>query len=207
MAYSKTIKWTFYIFTFFLITVVATVLSAMKPGDKVPDVSNAILIVGVIYGVIYMIIKFLNRFRKEKCNNNQNKKRCLLFSKQKKAYLILVALVFLIAGIFYWYEVRPARIKHYCSWVKKHSNAIPERSGVTEEELFNSGLIEDCEKKYPDNEYSGKIFGNLSKEFCQDKNQKTIKEYSIYKPYEPAKNWKVEATKEEYEFCLHNKGL
>jgi len=61
----KKYKWLFYICTFLFITSVATVLSAMKPGDKVPDVSNAILIVGVIYGIIYLIVKFLNKLGKE----------------------------------------------------------------------------------------------------------------------------------------------
>lgn len=57
-------KFFFIIFTFFLVTVVATVLSAIKPGGKVPDVSNAILIVGAIYGIIYLIVKFLKKLRK-----------------------------------------------------------------------------------------------------------------------------------------------
>ncbi len=37
----------------------------MKPGDKVPDVSSAILVVGVIYGVGYLIIKLIKKTKKE----------------------------------------------------------------------------------------------------------------------------------------------
>ena len=63
MEYKK-YKLPFFIATFFLVTIVATILSAMKPGDKVPAVSNAILIVGAIYGIIYLIVKFLRKLRK-----------------------------------------------------------------------------------------------------------------------------------------------
>ncbi|PIR92442.1 hypothetical protein COU01_01745 [Candidatus Falkowbacteria bacterium CG10_big_fil_rev_8_21_14_0_10_44_15] len=116
--------------------------------------------------------------------------------------LIIVSL-----GLFYWYEIRPAKIKHDCSWIKQHSDAIPEKQPMTKEELLNAGLIEDCDKKYLDNEYSTEFFGNISKELCQKKVKSVINEYSSYKPYEPAKEWKVKASNEEYEFCLHDKGL
>ncbi len=116
--------------------------------------------------------------------------------------LIIVSL-----GLFYWYEIRPAKIKHDCSWIKQHSDVIPEKQPMTKEELLNTGLIEDCDKKYPDNEYSTKTFGNISKELCQKKVKSVINEYSSFKPYEPAKDWEVKASNKEYEFCLHDKGL
>src|SRR3989344_5597148 len=59
----KKYKWPFYIFTFLLITVVATVLSAMKEGDKVPDVSNAILLVGAVYVVFILLYRLFQSFR------------------------------------------------------------------------------------------------------------------------------------------------
>lgn len=52
-------KWPFYLFTFFLVTVVAAALK--KPESNVPALSEAIILVGVIYGAIYLVVKLLKR--------------------------------------------------------------------------------------------------------------------------------------------------
>ena len=60
----KKLKWPFYIFTFLLVTIVAAVLKEIN-GKKVPQVSDAILIVGAIYGIGYLIIKFIKKLLKK----------------------------------------------------------------------------------------------------------------------------------------------
>lgn len=58
-------KIVFFIAYFLLVTIIAAAMK--KPDQTVPPVSEAILIVGAIYGVIYLIVlfvKFLKRFRK-----------------------------------------------------------------------------------------------------------------------------------------------
>ena len=42
-----------------LVTIVAAVLQ--KPGQTIPPVSNAILIVGAIFGVIYLVVKLVKK--------------------------------------------------------------------------------------------------------------------------------------------------
>lgn len=57
-----------FIIILILAVILATFMAAaqMKPGGQtpVPSLSDAILIVGAIFGVIYLIVKFLKRFRK-----------------------------------------------------------------------------------------------------------------------------------------------
>lgn len=103
-------KWLLYIVTFFLVTVIGTVLSAMKPGDKVPDVSNAILIVGAIYGVIYLIIKFFKRFKNGEIKKENGGR---IKANKNKGLLILLGLL-LLTGWFYWFQYRPTKIRSYC---------------------------------------------------------------------------------------------
>jgi hypothetical protein len=101
----------------------------------------------------------------------------------KKLLIIIVILVIVLAGFaFFWYEWRPAKIKHDCSWVKRHSDPIPERLPKSQEE------IDACKK-----ECSGQPFCCLA--------------FSLSHPAIPEKNWWEEASPEEYIFCIHEKGL
>ncbi len=122
----------------------------------------------------------------------------------KKISLFLIILTLLISG-FYWFQVRPTQIKHDCSWVKKHSEAIPARKGMTKEELQTKGLLKDCPPE---------LKPKLLEDFAANRNEimcsydnATIIEDNKPLPYTPAKDWWVKATKEEYQFCLHDKGL
>ena len=66
-----------------------------------------------------------------------------------KCFLFILGLA-LLAGWFYWFAYRPARIKHDCSWVKRHKNAIPARPAMTVEELKAKEIIVDCDKETED---------------------------------------------------------
>jgi hypothetical protein len=113
-----------------------------------------------------------------------------------------------ISFFFYWYSIRPAQIKQACSWVKKHSNAIPARKGMTEDELKTKGMLKNCPPiPDPDNSSGRGVFqGRFDILDCMVENEKIIEKYKPRK-YVPAKDWYVKATKEEYTFCLHDKGL
>jgi len=194
----KKYKWIFYIFTFFLITVVATVLSAMKPGDKVPDVSNAILIVGATYGIIYLIVKLLKRLKKGEIEKELIKKTIAYISdndnkikkNKHRIHLILLGLL-MLTGWFYWFEYRPVKIRQSCSWVKRHENAIIEQPPISEEELKKQGKFTDCSLY--------ETFIGL----CEEHNKILMEG----QPAKPARDWWEKAIKEEYEFCLHENGL
>jgi len=115
------------------------------------------------------------------------------------AFIIVASILSLSGFAFYWYEIRPAKIKRDCSWIKHHTDAVPERPSMTVEELETKGLIKECEEspKY-------ELFTEFN---CEEENKRTIEKYKSPKVAEPAKDWQVKATKEEYEFCLHDSGL
>ena len=93
---------------------------------------------------------------------------------------ILVIFLFIIGSTLYWFEWRPAQIRHNCSWIKRHSDA---KSEITQEQ-YNK-----CEE-----EYSGSMF--MAKYSCEEP-----------QPFVPARNWLEKANKDEYNFCIHEKGL
>jgi len=100
-------------------------------------------------------------------------------------FLLIIFFVFLI-GSFYWFQWRPTRIRHDCSWGKKHSNAIME---ITQEQY------EECRNKCP-----AKTFGEMIKlsSFCFCDNPRLA---------QPAKDWWEPASNRQYDFCIHEKGL
>lgn len=125
-----------------------------------------------------------------------------------RVFLILIALL-LLSGWFYWFQFRPAQIKHDCSWVKHTNEAIPARPTMSEEELKAEGLIKNCSEEETKGYKS--IFENpylsILKNECPRKNKQIIEEYKTARPAIPVKNWWVQADEYEYKFCLHDKGL
>lgn len=132
--------------------------------------------------------------------------------KRQILFILLLSLITLI-GLFYWFQIRPTQIKHDCSWVKKHSDSIPAKQGLTVEQLRAKGLIKNCSsdsnEKLDINAFldNKQLFGTRRKEIlCQYDNSEIIKNNKSQK-YIPSKDWFVKASKEEYQFCLHDKGL
>ncbi len=117
----------------------------------------------------------------------------------------------MLVGWFYWFQYRPTKIRHDCSWIKKHKDSILERpaqniydlSRVTVRDLEKKGLIQVC---------WGRENISVSEELdqydaCSERNNKVIQKLGLMKSAEPAKDWWIKTTKEEYQFCLHDKGL
>ncbi len=105
-----------------------------------------------------------------------------------KVYRILIlsvtALVLVFGGWFYWFQFRPAQIKHDCSWVKHHNDAVPAQEAITKEQQ-----IKELGDRYnPNNPYMATTD-------------------IPFRPAQPAKDWWEPATSKQYEFCLHDKGL
>ncbi len=109
----------------------------------------------------------------------------------KQNYLkigIVLILIFVIGGVFYWYELRPAKIKHDCSWIERYSDAIPERTQAQYDQCIMLRNI-----KPP----SGSAFADfVNSSFCETSH-----------PAEPAKSWWERSSKQYYDFCIHEKGL
>lgn len=123
--------------------------------------------------------------------------------KPKTIYLVIAGLVIVLLGGFYWYELRPAKIRQECSWVKHTTKAIPARPAMSEEELRAEGMIKDDCKE------SGyvSIFSKSFEEECERKNQQTIEEYKTNRPAVPARDSYSKASDKQYDFCIKSKGL
>ena len=110
--------------------------------------------------------------------------------KIKAILPISIVILFVLGLAFYWYEWRPTQIRHDCSWVKRHADAIPARLGKTKEEFdkCEEELVNNPNVRFP-------YLEALSK--CGP----------TAEPAQPEKNWWEEANKNEYDFCIHEKGL
>jgi len=92
--------------------------------------------------------------------------------------------------MFGWLYIRPSVIKNQCSWVSKHSNFV---RGVSQEEVGRDNA------KCLENRQKFKENGNLYWDAFPCDKKSTIDQL--------AKDWVEKASKEEYDFCIHNKGL
>lgn len=126
----------------------------------------------------------------------------------KKTFIFILILL-LGSFLFYWYQIRPTQIRHDCSWVKHHTDAVQARKGMTEDELRAKGMIKTCPRT-SHSSFSGTIQpltnSDLENIGCIISNQNIIDANKPQK-YVPAKDWYEKATPQEYQFCLHDKGL
>lgn len=199
------------------LTMIALVRVLLKEGYRLE-------IYGVTVGIIVLVaLSWVFRAWWEKRNNSQNSSeqdKPLVNKVTNNSSKITIAVIVLSAlGLFYWFEVRPTRIKHDCSWVRKYRQAIPERPAMSEDELSLKGMLEDCDRyksvdsnNDTDSEKNNGIFefSDWDAELmaaCHDRNRVVIEDYRTIKPEEPAQEWYEKATKKEYDFCLHDKGL
>jgi|SRR3989338_5568526 len=121
----------------------------------------------------------------------------------QSAVIIAVVILILIGGWFYWFQWRPATIKHDCSWVKRHTEATLGRLAKTEEEL--NYCKAECQKLPSSTNLSPSGYQPLfsSKQGCLD----TCGRDAQAEQPTPAKDWWEPASSQEYSFCLHHKGL
>ena len=146
----------------------------------------------------------------------------------KMPLIIVVTLIFLISAVsaFYWFQFRPSKIKHDCSWVTTHYDEVPAKLGKTEEELFSESKLSradfDRALKLARGEIQprGELFNSFYprevtessgfQEFV-DNRLKVLGENYLKQmqgtPFVEAHDEAKKATDEEYSFCLHDKGL
>lgn len=110
--------------------------------------------------------------------------------------LLLILIIAFVGSAFYWFSWKPAQIRHNCSWIKMHEDAIPAKPFVPapskEEIKASQKAINDCEAR-------GGIFCGMFR-IVETSSQSA-------QPERPAKDWLREATRAEYDFCIHEKGL
>jgi hypothetical protein len=121
------------------------------------------------------------------------------FSKSL-ALIILGSLI--LAGWFYWFEYRPAKIRQDCSWTKHIISAQPVQPAVTKEDVAQAHReYEDCKDKSNKNNTLGGAW------WC-DLNLKNASQYESPEiPAKPESSYYGEAEGNEYDFCIHEKGL
>lgn len=133
--------------------------------------------------------------------------RFSLYDKNMKKSLIFVTIIIVLAiisGGFYWFEYRPAKIRHDCSWKTEYISEKPADPGITKEEEEKSKVdVENCKKNIDDNNSSNQFNDLFKLANCEAK----IKTHRDPKPLEPAREEIVQTNKDEYQFCLHNKGM
>jgi hypothetical protein len=114
----------------------------------------------------------------------------------KRLSIITVAVtgLILLGSLFYWYQVRPASIKHDCSWVMVHEDM---KSAVTQAEI-------DAETKKREIDCANSKDSWERLNFCS-----LIKGITSQEPHDavPIKDYYRKASEDEYKFCLHDKGL
>ena len=144
---------------------------------------------------------------------------------RKTLIKILVIAVFLIplllisSGVFYWFQVRPTKIKHECSWVKTHFDKVPAKPAKTEEEVFVESKLskEDFERalglargEIKPRTGTAKGMSGLPVSF-EDHRLSVFGDGFVKQmqesPEVPARDETRQAKDEEYRFCLRDKGL
>lgn len=137
--------------------------------------------------------------------------------KNIERFVFPVLIFLLIGGIFfYWYEIRPAIIKHDCSWViDRHENAKEAVPAMTEAQLKEKGWLPDCNVLESEKDIENAILGEsflirkrkILISNCKNDYQKKIEEYKKDQSATEARDVWRKTTNEEYIFCLHDKGL
>lgn len=137
-----------------------------------------------------------------------------IFYDKHNLYVLLTLLIavftFFVSFVsFYWYQIRPARIMHACSWVKETLAATPADPGLTEEQATsNLEAYEKCRASFPKSKVSSMDFATfLNSVSMPDRCEEYSVEYKAPTPAQPERVIYKPANKEQYNFCLHDKGL
>lgn len=130
----------------------------------------------------------------------------------KKILIPTVLLLLILSFSFYWFAWRPAQIKHECSWIKHHNDAVSARPAMTMDQIKATELLMECPNDTPSISPNNNVNRNIVvplgvPNFCERHNQVIIDDYSKSIQAVPARDWYEKATDEEYKFCLRNKGL
>ena len=197
-------------------------------GIKVHAVVSSILDLGFFaHGIrwVYLIIKEKTKKKKNtdvsssieiktenKVTDHTNTEQMHAFKiiqPNLRKIALLVVPVVLIIIIFYWYQVRPSRIMHACSWFKVTLAPVPADPGITIEEAKIQSLeaYKTCRdsfstfrEEYSNSNTDSSFFNNIG---CSENSIG----YKAPTPYQPERDTYRQASKTEYEFCLHDKGL
>jgi hypothetical protein len=145
----------------------------------------------------------------------------------------ILATILIVGFAFYWFQVRPSIIRHSCSWVLHHTDAVPAKPAqgtplTQDQTAANQKAISSCDAKYPDptDQFlhctvdthptalpAGEEWVNFQLPSALGVQQSTPLSipypdtYVPAVPAQPATNWWGQASDEQYQFCVQDKGL
>lgn len=131
-----------------------------------------------------------------------------------KPFFIVIAIVLLLASWFYWFQLRPANIRHECSWINNIGTAVPAQPAITKQEADNSmQQFNKCKSQFSEyrtwedklNEYRN--HKTIHDVFGVDSCWGLIKKESPAMPAKPEGVWYSPANSDQYKFCIQSHGL
>lgn len=124
----------------------------------------------------------------------------LIITKKHKLTAIFICFFLLLSFIFYWYELRPIKIKKDCSWTVRIMPSQPAVDAVS---------LEDAQSKNKENEEKNppicKTLKGLEK--LLNNCESTDLRATPAKPAVPMKIIRENASNDEYQKCLRHNGL
>ena len=129
-------------------------------------------------------------------------------------FILLIIFVLISSGAFYWFQIRPAGIKHDCSWITTHHDKTPAKPAKTEAEVFIDSKLSKEEFERALGLARGEIKPKSStraEDIVEYRRLSSAGQEMIRQmqgsPEIPASDETRQATDEEYKFCLRDKGL
>jgi hypothetical protein len=173
-----------------------------------------ILVSGLAGGlIVFIILGSVNLFffiRKLIRDVDFRKNLLLRIVRVWMAYRVVLIVAVVVGAVFYWYELRPSRIKHECSWTEYRVDAQPADFGVSKEEEARSiDEFDSCAKEYQQkmDSLQKNTWDYINLRAARDMACKERLFYREPSPATPERVERREATEEEYQFCLRDKGL
>lgn len=167
-----------------------------------------LVLIGVIFFIYKMITMKTTSDENQPMSIKKSEMKTIKFisNARKNLIFIILAILLSIIVLFYWFEIRPSKIRQECSFVTKHVEAISARPVKTESELLSEGVIKPC--SIYEQIFYGQFSNDLEdKQFCENRNKVIIESYSKPIPAEEAKNILEPVSKEKYDFCVRSRGL
>lgn len=117
---------------------------------------------------------------------------------------IIITVLIIVTGLFFWYEYRPYKAKKDCAWVKNHSDAMVYKPATGNKDDQDT-CVSKCLEIY-DEDGSLKLLslGIFKNRECANKCSSL---YSSEQKAEPEKDWWEQASEKEYKECLRGRGF
>lgn len=129
-------------------------------------------------------------------------------------YKVIILIIIVMAGLFYWFELRPNIIKRQCSWFTytTQTEAVPAFEGVTKEQAEKKFTeMQKDNKQYYENfcgyNHSRDPLCKITLEFMNSSSGQFEQPPRPAIPAGPIEKVTRDASKTEHEECLRHHGI